>query len=93
MKFIILVIISGGGNVDLGMDLGEFVFEYSLDVKVSIFCFFLCVNYVFIVGKNKWFGEKVVLGWYGDVVLVYWWDSDIDVMVRYLEGEEKSKKW
>ena len=28
----VLVITSGGGNIDLGMDLGEFVLEHNLDV-------------------------------------------------------------
>ncbi len=88
-----LAITSGGGNVDLGMDLGEFVLEHSLDVKVSTFCFSSCANYVFTAGKNKWLGEKAILGWHGDAASAYWRDSDIDAMVRHLEGEEKSKKW
>ena len=57
-----LVITSGGGNVDLGMDLGEFILEHDLDVKVNTFCFSSCANYVFTAGKNKWLGENAILG-------------------------------
>lgn len=89
----VLVITSGGGNVDLGMDLGEFVLEHNLDVKVNTFCFSSCANYVFTAGRNKWLGEKAILGWHGDAASAYWRDSDIDEMVSHLEGEEKSKKW
>ena len=88
-----LVITSGGGNVDLGMDLGEFILEHDLDVKVNTFCFSSCANYVFTAGKNKWLGENAILGWHGDAASAYWRDSDINAMVRHLEGEEKSKEW
>ncbi|WP_333972492.1 hypothetical protein [Alteromonas mediterranea] len=88
-----LVITSGGGNVDLGMDLGEFILEHDLDVKVNTFCFSSCANYVFTAGKNKWVGENAILGWHGDAASAYWRDSDINAMVRHLEGEEKSKEW
>ena len=48
----VLVITSGGGNIDLGMDLGEFVLEHNLDVRVDTFCFSSCANYVFTAGNN-----------------------------------------
>lgn len=89
----VLAITSGGGNVDLGMDLGEFVLNHALDVSVESFCFSSCANYVFTAGKNKWLGEKALLGWHGDAASAYWRDSDIDAMVRDLEGEEKRTKW
>lgn len=89
----LLAITSGGGNVDLGMDLGEFILKHNLDIKVSTFCFSSCANYVFTAGKNKWLGENAILGWHGDAASAYWRDSDIDAMVSHLEGEEKSKKW
>lgn len=89
----VLVITSGGGNIDLGMDLGEFVLEHNLDVRVDTFCFSSCANYVFTAGNNKWLGEKAILGWHGDAASAYWRDSDIDAMVSHLKGQEKDKQW
>lgn len=89
----VLVITSGGGNIDLGMDLGEFVLEHNLDVRVDTFCFSSCANYVFTAGNKKWLGEKAILGWHGDAASAYWRDSDIDAMVSHLKGEEKDTQW
>jgi hypothetical protein len=89
----VLVITSGGGNIDLGMDLGEFVLKHKLDVRVDTFCFSSCANYVFTAGNNKWLGEKAILGWHGDAASAYWRDSDIDAMVSHLEGEQKEAQW
>lgn len=88
-----LVIQSGGGNIDLGMDLAEFVLQQQLDVEVPDFCFSSCANYVFVAGKTKWLGENAVLGWHGNAASARWLDADIDGMVKDLKGEERQQQW
>jgi hypothetical protein len=88
-----LVIQSGGGNIDLGMDLADFVIQQKLDVEVPDFCFSSCANYVFVAGKTKWLGENAVLGWHGNAASARWLDEDIDAMVKNLEGEERQQQW
>lgn len=88
-----LAITSGGGNIDLGMDLGEFILTHHLDVRIEQFCFSSCANYVFTAGHTKWLGENAILGWHGDAASAYWRDSDIDAMVTHLNGMERQAKW
>lgn len=88
-----LVIQSGGGNIDLGMDLADFVLKQQLDVEVPDFCFSSCANYVFVAGKTKWLGEKAVLGWHGNAASARWLDQDIDAMVKDLQGEARRQEW
>lgn len=88
-----LTITSGGGNVDLGMDLAEFVLAKKMNVRVPTFCFSSCANYVFVAGQRKWLGDKAVLGWHGNAASAKWLDADIDNMVKGLTGEEKKQEW
>lgn len=88
-----LAIQSGGGNIDLGMDLADFVQQKQLDVEVADFCFSSCANYVFIAGKNKWLGDNAILGWHGNAASARWLDEDIDAMVKNLEGEKRQQQW
>lgn len=89
----LLAITSGGGNIDLGMDLADLVLEYNLDVRVDTFCFSSCANYVFTSGHHKWLGANAILGWHGDAASAYWRDSDIDNMVGHLTEPRRSQEW
>lgn len=60
-----LYINSRGGEINLGMDLGELVYAYNLDVRVGEYCFSSCANYVFPAGKHKILAKKSQLGWHG----------------------------
>ncbi len=77
-----LVITSGGGNVDLGMDLAEIVRKNHLDVEVPKFCFSSCANYVFMAGDVKLLGKDAILGWHGDAASAKWSDEDIRDMLK-----------
>jgi len=61
----LLKITSGGGDIHLGMDLGEWVFENALDVEVVDHCFSSCANYVFSAGKAKILNPDAILLWHG----------------------------
>lgn len=89
----LLEITSGGGQVVLGLDLADFILEKQLDVSVPTFCFSSCANYVFVSGKNKYLGEKAVLGWHGNANSARWTKKDIDEEVKNLQGEEREAEW
>lgn len=60
-----LRISSRGGEILLGMDLGELVFSHRLDVEVAEHCLSSCANYVFPAGRMKILGRHSQLGWHG----------------------------
>jgi hypothetical protein len=61
----LLRITSSGGDVNLGMDLGEWVFQRHLDVEVVGYCFSSCANYVFLAGRRKVLNPDSILLWHG----------------------------
>ncbi len=81
-----LIIFSNGGDVYIGMSLGEFVFNNQLDVEVNRLCFSSCANYVFTAAKNKYLNPDSILGWHGSS-----WQHDINKEVQ--KGEEWAVKW
>ncbi|KAB2823607.1 hypothetical protein [Aliivibrio finisterrensis] len=60
-----LEIKSYGGEINLGMDLGEFVYKNNLTVEVNDYCFSSCANYVFPSGKRKVISNRAVIGFHG----------------------------
>ena len=88
-----LVIQSGGGDVEAGMDLAEWMLEHKLDVVIDKLCFSSCANYVFIAGNNKHIEPKAILGWHGNAASAKWLDQDIDAMLPELKGNRSADKW
>ena len=64
----ILHINSGGGEVNIGMEMGHWVAEKQLDIMVTDMCFSSCANYIFPVAHKKYIGHYAVIGWHGDPV-------------------------
>ncbi|WP_168416686.1 hypothetical protein [Acinetobacter indicus] len=60
-----LKITSQGGEIGLGMDLGDQVYAHQLNVEVGQYCFSSCANYVFPAGKVKYLNWRSQLGWHG----------------------------
>lgn len=63
-----LVIDSGGGDVNVGMDLAEIVLAAELDVVVKRLCASSCANYVFPAGKHKQISSSAVVIWHGSPI-------------------------
>ncbi|AIG05291.1 Uncharacterised protein [Pseudomonas fluorescens] len=63
-----LVIDSGGGDVNVGMDLAEIVLAAELDVIVKRLCASSCANYVFPAGKRKQINPGAVVIWHGSAI-------------------------
>lgn len=60
-----LAIRSRGGDVVLGMALGEWVHAHKLDVKVMELCLSSCANYVFTAGQRKIVSSHAMIGFHG----------------------------
>lgn len=60
-----LLIRSRGGDIDLGMELGRWVFDRGVDVEVDGYCLSSCANYVFPAGRRKILAADSQLGWHG----------------------------
>lgn len=81
-----LVISSGGGDIQLGMDLGEWLFKHKLDIEIDR-CYSSCANFVFPAARIKYLRKNSELMWHGSA----WqksWDNDAEldtVLGRYLQ--------
>ena len=60
-----LVLNSTGGDINIGMDLGEWVFDNQLDVEIRGEAFSSAANYVFTAGKTKYLHKDSMVGWHG----------------------------
>lgn len=56
---------SGGGDVDLGMDLGDFIYKNKLNITIPDYCFSSCANYVFTSGNIKKINNYTLIGYHG----------------------------
>lgn len=60
-----LRITSAGGEINAGMDLGEWVYERGLTVLVDQYCLSSCANYVFTAAWQKVLLPGAVVAWHG----------------------------
>ncbi|MEX5747671.1 hypothetical protein [Massilia sp. X63] len=60
-----LVITSVGGDVEVGLDLGEWASAKGLDVRVPAYCLSSCANYVFTAGARKIVAHDAIVGFHG----------------------------
>lgn len=60
-----LRITSGGGSVEAGLELGEWVLENQLNVHIPRICASSCANYVFTAGKEVTLDSTAVVFWHG----------------------------
>ena len=63
-----LAITSGGGEVNVAMDFGEWVADRGLGVRVVDRCFSSCANYVFPAGLVKVIEPGAVVAWHGSAL-------------------------
>lgn len=82
----LLEISSPGGDVIAGLELGHWVLDNNLDVKIGAICASSCANYVFPAGNNKILQEHSLLLWHGSS-----YQSDVDDLVN--SGDSFANKW
>lgn len=79
-----LILNSNGGEINLGIDLGELVFDHNLDVEIRDHAFSSAADYVFPAGKNKYLHKNSTLGWHGGASSDYGWLFST-LMKKYLK--------
>lgn len=62
-----LVINSGGGTIEDGLDIGHWVHDNRLDILVVEKCMSSCANYIFPAAKNKEISNGAVVAWHGSL--------------------------
>jgi hypothetical protein len=60
-----LLVRSVGGETHNGMELGAWIHEHRLDVKVLEYCLSSCANYVFTAGVHKTVSNFALIGYHG----------------------------
>ena len=87
-----LLITSTGGEINAGMDFGEWTFEQRLDVEVDEICLSSCANYVFPAARNKLIRPGAVVAWHGSARqrgLMERLEREIDGRLRSLAGPQR----
>ncbi|KAA9130301.1 hypothetical protein F3N42_13260 [Marinihelvus fidelis] len=79
-----LRIISGGGPITAGMDLGQWILVRGLTVYVDQYCYSSCANYIFPAGRQRRLAPGAELGWHGGTLQ---WDS-AEAMCESFKPEE-----
>ena len=73
-----LIISSKGGEIGVGMALGNWVSQQQLEVQVGTICASACANYVFPAGKTKYLAKDSVLMWHGSA-----WQQEWDISAEH----------
>ena len=60
-----LSITSKGGEINLGMELGDIVYNFDLKVEVNDYCLSSCANYVFSAANHHRISNHAVIGFHG----------------------------
>jgi hypothetical protein len=63
-----LEIDSGGGEVNVAMDFGDWIFHAGLGVRVSNRCLSACANYVFPAAPVKVIEPQAIVAWHGSAI-------------------------
>lgn len=77
----LLVINSGGGDIDAGMDMGDWIFDRGISVEVEEQCASSCANYIFTAARQKILRKNSLLLWHGSG-----WQKGFD---RYANSKNK----
>jgi hypothetical protein len=81
-----LVFTSGGGRVDLGLDIGEWLHDHDLNIVIERFCFSSCANYIFTAASQKYLKKDSVVGWHGSS-----WQESMEKL--YQQGDKYVIAW
>lgn len=85
-----LNITSGGGDVTLGMDLGRFIFNNKLNIRVEEYCMSSCANYVFTSANIKEIGELGLIGFHGGALNLSLSEKEIEAQLEHVPKAQKN---
>jgi len=73
-----LIISSPGGEIGVGMDLGEWIHSNKLNIEIKNICLSSCANYVFPAGNIKYLHKDSILMWHGSAWQKTWDTANSD---------------
>lgn len=79
-----LVINSGGGPVEDGLDIGNWLYDNGLDILVREKCMSSCANYIFPAAENKEISRGAVVAWHGSIADPTD-NSDIEESLKFID--------
>lgn len=56
---------SPGGEINKGLELGNFIYDNKLNIKVKSYCLSSCANYIFTAGNIKFVERDTIVGFHG----------------------------
>jgi len=59
-----LIITSSGGYRESGVELGEIIAQYDMDVSVDQYCFSACASFAFVAARNRFIYPGSVIGFH-----------------------------
>lgn len=87
-----LNITSTGGDIQVGMELGEWLVEKKMHVKVEDYCMSSCANYIFPAGVNKYIGNKALVAYHGGAHSESFISNNESTLTSFLEDKRESVK-
>ncbi len=83
----LIYIRSLGGFTDFGLQMGDYIYDNNVDVRVKDICFSSCGNYIFLAGNKKTIENGALVGWHGSLI-----QDDILALSEDTTGEERFRK-
>lgn len=87
-----LSITSLGGDIEVGMELGEWLVERKMHIKVEDYCMSSCANYIFPAGVNKYIGNKALVAFHGGAHSESFISNDESTLASFPEDKRESVK-
>jgi membrane-bound inhibitor of C-type lysozyme len=81
-----IVINSGGGPIENGLDVGNWLYDNGLDILVIEKCMSSCANYVFPAAKNKEISDGAVVAWHGSLLSPID-DSELEESLKFVDRQ------
>lgn len=83
-----LYIDSPGGEINVSMDIGLWVFNNHMNVKVHNVCLSSCANYIFPAGEKKIIERNSIVAWHGSATQDSLNDLPLDQVEELLDSIE-----
>ena len=82
---------SKGGEINVGMDFGDFIHSHGLNVSVTEYCLSSCANYVFTAAASKKIGKHALIGFHGGASSQSFDDTQIEAQIQTFPAEQQAE--
>lgn len=81
----LLVVDSGGGDVEGGLSIGEFILDKKMAVEVKGICISSCANYIFVAAERKIIHQGIV-GYHGNTTAAFAGVTEGDLKAMFIQA-------